>query len=117
MMKIRLLGTPIDVEIARKVLEKNFRVLSCSGQSPEANESGDVEMHLDVKECEKKEQNNVKADSSFTKAGLLEYLGFRIETLEMNVEKYSEEKEFSAFCRESFEKEKAIRSILSAVEF
>lgn len=48
MIKIRLWGTPIDVEIARKELEKTFRVVSCSGQYQDKNESGNVKMYLDV---------------------------------------------------------------------
>ena len=53
MIKIRLIGSPIDVEIARKVLEEDFRVITCSGQYPDKGESDNVRMYLDVVEREK----------------------------------------------------------------
>ena len=53
MIKIRLYGTPIDVEIARKTIEKAFRVVSCSGQYPDRNDSENVKMYLDVVSLDK----------------------------------------------------------------
>ena len=53
MVKIRLHGTPIDVEIAKKIIEKDFRILSCSGQYLDRGESEYVRMYLDVVEKEK----------------------------------------------------------------
>ena len=52
MIKIRLQGSPIDVEIARHSLEKVFRVITCSGQYPDKGESDNVRMYLDVEERE-----------------------------------------------------------------
>lgn len=52
MIKIRLQGNPIDVEIARHSLEKVFRVITCSGQYPDKGESDNVRMYLDVEERE-----------------------------------------------------------------
>ena len=52
MVKIRIHGTPIDVEIAKKLIEQNFRILACSGQYPDRGESEYVRMYLDVVEKE-----------------------------------------------------------------
>lgn len=48
MLKIRLHGLPIDVEVAKKIIYDSFSVCACSAAYPDRGESNYVRMYIDV---------------------------------------------------------------------